>query len=122
MKEMTVLLEKLADKLGTTVEKLWGAMIKQAPISAAIELVTSIFLIVASIIIIRFVQKKTTELINEYHAAWEEEGAFLAWVATGILVIMTLYAVMFAFSNIVTALLNPEYWALSKIISAGKCK
>lgn len=40
MNEQTVkLVEQLAQKLGTTTEYLWNVLIKQAPISAAIDMI-----------------------------------------------------------------------------------
>jgi hypothetical protein len=46
VKELTELLGKLADKLGTTVEKLWSVLLKQAPISGTVDLLLCASLVV----------------------------------------------------------------------------
>ena len=124
MKEMTELLGKLADKLGTTVEKLWSVLLKQAPISGVIDLALCVALVIASIFIFRFVQNKTTPQEEERYADWDDEGKFFAWAGTAIFIAIAGVFIMCSVESIVSAFFNPEYWALTKILSkvSSGCK
>lgn len=117
----TALIEKLAEKLGTTAEHLWGVLLHQAPISGAVDLATVVVVVLAAIGLVRFVKGKTTkpaETKDERytHAEWEEEGAGLAWLGTAIYLIITGLVVIGSAQGIVAAFFNPEYWALSHIL------
>jgi len=125
VKELTELLGQLATKLGTTVDKLWGVLLRQAPISGAVDIILCIVLVIASAWVFRFVQNKTTapplSETNKYPSAdWEAEGTVLAWVGAAVFIGVAGLQVFYSIEGIVTAFLNPEYWALSKIL--GKVK
>lgn len=125
MKELTPLLEKLAAKLGTTVEMLWGVLLKQAPISAAVDLVTCVALVGLTVWSVRFVQRKTTPPPktdkDRYPSAdWREEGELLAWLTVAAFAFLVLICVGTSAQNIVAGFFNPQYWALEQILS--KCK
>lgn len=122
MKELVPLLEKLASQLGTTIDKLWAVLLKQAMIIGITDLVLCVSLVGASILAFRFIQKKTTipteTVENKYpHAQWEGEGAFIAWLIFFIGLLVTTIIILASAENIVSAFLNPEYWALNKILS-----
>jgi len=121
MRESIPFLEQLASKLGTTVEKLWEVLLKQAPISGTIDFIVCIILTLVAMQCFRFVNRKTTVPAktgkDEYPSAqWEEEGAVLAWIGIGILFLIIGLIIIFAVNNIAAAFLNPEYWALKKIL------
>jgi hypothetical protein len=111
-------LEKLAIKLGVTAEHLWEVLLKQAPIEAiicSIEIVACFLLLVLWIKIV-FVKTKKYPRESYLEAEWEEEAAFFAITS---LVVWTVFTVIFSIYNIkiiATCLLNPEYWALMKVI------
>ena len=107
MREITELLEKLAEKLGTTVENLWPVLIKQAPISGAVDLMLLVALVVTSVITYRIAQKCDDA---------DEDVAVFAWILTGIIFFITAAFVLFGLKGIITALFHPEYWALSEIL------
>jgi hypothetical protein len=117
----TALIEKLAEKLGTTAQHLWDVLLHQAPISGGIDLVTDIVMVILAIVLMRFVKDKTTKPAkteyNKYpEAEWEHEGAVLAWIATAVYFITTQVVVIGSAQGIVAAFFNPEYWALSHIL------
>lgn len=117
----TALIEKLADKLGTTAEHLWGVLLHQAPISGAVDLATVALMVLAAVKLVRFVKAKTTkpaETRDERypHAEWEGDGAGLAWLGTAFYLIITGVVVTGSAQGIVAAFFNPEYWALSHIL------
>jgi hypothetical protein len=127
MKELTELLGQLAAKLGTTVEKLWTVLLKQAPIGGTVDLVLCIGLVVFSVWFFRFVQGKTTKHevttsggYTRNEAEWENEGAFMAWIGVGVIMLLTVICVCSETEMIIAAFFNPEYWALTKILSNVK--
>jgi len=117
----TALIEKLAEKLGTTAEHLWGVLLHQAPISGAVDLATVVVMVLAAVGLVRFVKGKTTtpaetEDDRYPHAEWEDEFAGFAWLVTAIYLIITGLVVIVSPQGIVAAFFNPEYWALSHIL------
>ena len=126
MKELTELLGQLAAKLGTTVEKLWAVLLKQAPISGTIDLLICIGMVIFTVWAFRLVKGKTTkhEIVDGTYkhreADWEEEGAFFSWVAVGVIFLITIIQVASESENIAAAFFNPEYWALTNILSKVK--
>jgi hypothetical protein len=121
MQEFMPFLEQLALKLGTTVEKLWEVLLKQAPISGLIDGIISVGLIIAVILSFKFVQRKTTappKTKEDYHdpkSPWDNEGAIIAWIVFGAFSFFVGLFLIFAIGNIVTAFLNPNYWALKEL-------
>jgi hypothetical protein len=118
----TALIEKLAEKLGTTSEHLWSVLLHQAPISGAVDLFTVIVMVFAAVGLVRFVKDKTTKPAKtEYdpypHAEWRDEGAILAWLITIAYLIITGAIAIGSTQGIVAAFFNPEYWALSYILN-----
>lgn len=119
MKELTELLGALAVKLGTTVDKLWSVLLKQAPISGTVDLVICIALVIASVFVFRFVNTKTTE--DEHgEADWDSDGKCFVWIGTAIFIAIAGALILCSVESIASAFFNPEYWALTKILS--KCR
>lgn len=115
------LLNRLADKFGTTVEHLWGVLVKQAVISAVTEIVMALAMVAAWLWLFRFVRRKTTEpketAEDRYpHAEWREEGALIAWLVAALALLLVTIQVYCATTTGLTALLNPEYWALKQLL------
>lgn len=114
------LLTRLADKFGTTVEHLWGVLIKQAAITAVAEIVMAMVMVAAWVWMFRFVRGKTTEKpeTNDRYAQaeWEQDGALIAWIVVSIAALITCLQIYEALTTGATALLNPEYWALKQVM------
>jgi hypothetical protein len=111
----TKLLEQLAEKLGTTIDKVWGILVAQAKIDAYQDFIWSLVFTVITLFLARM--------------AWncwrlgtrkdEDEPKFIS----GILVIVGLITGSFIVGfllNGISSLLNPEYWALNQILSKLK--
>ena len=114
------LLQTLADKLGTTSQYLWGVLIKQAPISGTIVLVEYLMTILVLVAIWKF-----RVPLNK----WFREGAsdydflfFIGSIICGVIAVFWFVACIVMFEGMVTAFLNPEYWALDHILSTLKSK
>lgn len=115
------LIEALAAKLGTTAEHLWGVLVRQAPISGAVDLVLCVVIAAVTVWWVALVKRKTTcppeTETNRYpKAEWRDEGAFLAWLVTVIFGVLALISVIGSAQGIVAAFANPEYWALKQLV------
>lgn len=106
-------LTALADKLGTTAEYLWGVLLKQAPITGALSLLMMAAWVAVCVLLVRYVKRKTAGEEPE----WDDEvtRAF-AWAGTVCLCAIAALVITIAFSDAITALVNPEYWALRQIL------
>lgn len=108
-KETIDLLRDMAEKLGTTTEYLWGVLIQQAYVSgllsvAYVALLLTVFIALIAALVIHIKRSDDTEEVNI---------SIFVLIAVSILgAIMISHGV----GDAVTALANPEYWALKQII------
>lgn len=115
------LIEALANKLGTTVEHLWGVLIRQAPISGVVDLVLCMVIATVTVWFVAIVKHKTTAPAataeDQYpYAEWRDEAAFLAWAVALIAGVFALVYVICSAQGIAAAFANPEYWALKQLV------
>jgi len=115
------LVRELAEKFGTTTEHLWAVLLKQAPITAATD--TLIMLIMLAVLWAgyKLIKSKTTEPPKTEEdryprAEWDSEGESIAWAILAIYAIITLIMVCCTISHVITATMNPEYWALKQLL------
>lgn len=101
------LIQQLADKLGTTAEYLWAAMLKQAGLAAIYNSVFVAAIAAAVYLGFRLLQKHSDTL----------EMPELFWMVYGILTLFAAGLIAITIGDTITAVFNPEYWALSKIIN-----
>lgn len=121
MNEQTsVLLQKLAEKLGVASEHLWSVLVRQAPITAMADLVALSVSLGLWIIAFRFVNRKTTLSGDRDVSDWDDEGKFFAWAIIILSGIGTVILLLIALTEAITAFVNPEYWALREILRAVK--
>ena len=113
---MTLLLESLADKLGTTVEYLWCVLIKEAAISATINLMFVAFTIICIYIFtkvhINFV--KTDKYIDD--GGYGNLVVVIPMVVVFVVLLIMFMISLFAIGDVINGFLNPEYWALQQIL------
>jgi len=122
--QTTQLIEQLAHKLGTTTEYLWSVLVKQAAISAITNLIYLIFMIVSGFILYKVHKYLSLERgDDEYSKISYYEDNDILYVPMGVLafvwVILTIVA-FFSIGIIINGFVNPEYWALEKILSTVK--
>ena len=115
------LIEALASKLGTTAEHLWGVLVRQAPISGAVDLVLCMLIATVTVWFVALVKNKTTapaatEEDRYPHAEWRDDAAFLAWAVALIAGVLALVCVIGSSQGIAAAFANPEYWALKQLV------
>lgn len=119
MNEQTAaLVSQLAAKLGTTSEYLWGVLLKQAAIQGWIMLLQYSVTLIVLVAFFRF----RSRLSAAWHS-WveaEEVSAVVGIVVIGLVMTIWLIACVFTVESMLTAFLNPEYWALERVLSAVK--
>ena len=116
MDRVTELLEQLATTLGTTVEYLWGVLIKQQYIEAYVMLIWAIVLLICSVIGYIATKKIAVKLDEEkdpYDVCSERQ---VAWnIGLPIIVIIILMSIDL-FIKTIQLIYNPEYYALQDIL------
>ena len=122
MNEQTMkLVDQLAQKLGTTSNYLWSILLKQAPVSAIIDLIYFILTIIGGIILYK-VHKYLASEKNGEESIYDENGGFVICIMIFATLIWTVLfiACFFSIGNIINGFFNPEYWAFDKILSSLK--
>lgn len=105
-------LTALAQKLGTTAEYLWGVLVMQAPIQASVNLAVQAAWVVVCLMLVRYVKRKTGGAKPE----WSDEFArIFAWAGLSIVCVISAAVILSQIADNVSAILNPEYWALRQI-------
>lgn len=106
-KEIAPMLKEIADQMGVAVPYLWDALISQASVYGVFTLLVStmpFFLSgVAIWVFYRFYKENNDAL------------SFLILIGAGTFVLFAFCGMWLVYDG-VTALYNPEYWALKKIL------
>jgi len=116
--QMEVFLIELSEKLGTTVTHLWSVLVQQAFIEGIVRLMVVVILITVSIVTFIFLYKKTTVNPNNEpkYPECEDDDTYVPW---GVWIVCNIFLFTIVFVNLhiaITALINPEYWALKQIL------
>lgn len=104
-------LNALADKLGTTAEHLWGVLIRQAPISGCVELISLIICLVPTAVVGRVLYKRAQN--NDFY----QDVYFFSFVSVFLVLLVFDSALISRIDIIIAAFINPEYWALMQILN-----
>lgn len=116
--QLTQLLEKLASKLGTTTEYLWGVLLKQARISAIESLLFILFVYAMAVLLIVLNKKFSKKKSNSTYAATiysENESVEWIMIISTVIWVILFISSLFSCSNAIDGFLNPEFWALNQI-------
>jgi hypothetical protein len=132
------LLEKLASQLGTTADFLWKTLVAQAHVYAIYWGIQAlIVLVLVAIYIKSLVGTFKTELSKDSYDhdrlrnKWEKwdgvgclPGMLAIFILTGIPLLGMCIWLIVEISRVVTAVVNPNFWALQKLLAmlAGGCK
>lgn len=118
MKEETITkyIDQLAQSLNVASEHVYEALIKQAMVSgiasivwAVLFLITIIGLIIGTIKVFKWnIEEDDGDMLIPF-------GLLMAVMA-----IIPVLGLLFNVENALTALLNPEYWAIKEVLSAIK--
>lgn len=107
----TDLLESLAAKFGTTTEYLWGVLINQAKYEAITLCLQFTLLIVATVVFTLLVKRRL-------NADAVEDGEGIAYLIIGVTIAILDFNAFFYIPELISAIFNPEYWALKEILNA----
>ena len=121
-KNVGVLLEKLASELGTNTKYLWSVLIKQAPIEATITLIQTLLILLFGYVLFRLHKKFLRDIPDKQHSYYDEYDVALT-IPMGLgcaLFLILLIVAFFCLKSMITGYLNPEYWALHKVLQTIK--
>lgn len=113
VKDLEPMLRELAEKLGTTSEYLWTVMIKQAPIAAS-TIGIGYIAILAFAGILFCVYCKVDKAVKD---GTNGDAYFIVIIPSVVWLVASLVGFSTTIREFVTALFNPEYWALKEILS-----
>lgn len=109
------LIKQLADKLGTTTEHLWAALLRQAPISATCTIICFVIMLIVAWLLF----KTGIKLGKMKEDRWDidkEVCQAIVWTLAGCLVAVTCVVFCFQLDMVMAGFFNPEYWALKEIL------
>lgn len=127
-------LESLASQLGTTIEFLWGVLLKQAVVSGVMNVVWAlVFFVIFITTLIYFIKAfvpyniyqgegADRRLHREFSSKWKYweykyDGGVIGVAALLIITIIVSFSIFMGTLDLaVTAFVNPEYWALQKVL------
>jgi len=116
-KSTLLLLEKLAYELGTTTECLWVSLLKQAHLCAKTSLLFFIIVIIVGILLFKLHKRLMKENKDEY-SVFDLNGKFALPMIIGAISWAILFITSLTFlGDIINGFINPEYWALNKILN-----
>ena len=113
MENVKELIEELAKSLGTTAELLWEVMLKQAPVSVGIYMAEGIVLSSLTLL----VYKTAKHFMGKEKQSWDYREVVTALsVVFGVVVGLLWIVYLLHIGTVITALVNPEYWALDQVL------
>jgi hypothetical protein len=113
------LLDKLAAKLGITAQYLWGVLLKQAPVYATTNLIEYAVTIFAFFLLIRY-RKAVNKVLREALEGDLDILGVLLCIVFVISAVGWIISCLVSFDSTITAIVNPEYWALDRLLTAIK--
>ena len=121
-------LDALAEKLGVAADHLWEVLLRQADVAVygyAVKIAFVLLFLVAGVFVCRWCFRREIALREAWEAreAREENSRYrpnpdwaLPIVVTFPTVVIPIAAILSFAIDALTPLLNPEYWALQKVI------
>lgn len=102
-------IDALANKLGGTAQFIFELYVRQATVSGVTCTILMLSFLIISIFLVKRVWILPQENVSDDHE-------FVLWIATVIAVAITVLMFLLATETVVTSLVNPEYWAIHKIL------
>ena len=114
--KMGELLEKLAAKLGVTIDHLWVVLVKQVRNQMIAEIIGHIVLLVMTTIFAVFL-KNHFKMVRHEDWDWEEHGpTMFCSIASGVLLIVCWIGCFATLDSFLAMINNPEYIALKNVL------
>lgn len=114
MQNIESILEQWSEKLGIGSEVIWESLIFQARISGITSVLTLILSFFLVIYCCRFAKEMFIKFDNEYSAKDEYLGLMIVSIGLAVMLVFITIPIV---NEIFTTIINPEYWALSRIKS-----
>jgi len=114
-KETTKLLEALSQKLGTTTEYLWKALVAQAPVNSINNIIESLVWI-----ILGFGLYKLHRRFVKLEVYDDPDIIGPVMLVLGIVWVVGTMVIVGSIGETITGFVNPEYWALKEILDSVK--
>jgi hypothetical protein len=114
-----MLLDKIAEKLGVTASYLWAVMLKQAPVYATIQLVEYAVTILVIVLVFAY-RKSLNKLVRGVFDSDVDILGVIGCIIFAIVSVAWIIACLASIGDTVTALVNPEYWALDQLLATIK--
>ena len=114
MEQLEPMLRELAAQLGTTVEYLWGVMITQAHVYVLSYIVYLVLFFLVFFITYKLIKNLANEADDDLECMQIPQFILIVVLCFGL--VAGTIGLTIEFSNFLTALLNPEYWALQQIL------
>lgn len=103
-KNIETLLIQLAEKLGTTAEKIWEILLVQAHVT----ILENILFICAIVFFCKWTWNKIDTLTDD----WEKNNVQIVAV---IVYFFLIFWCLYGIAEILWCIFNPEYWALERL-------
>jgi hypothetical protein len=110
-KNLTHLMEKLAQQIGTTVDKIFPWYVKQEVVNAYTFLFISVTAVIISLFVFLYFKKKSVFCEEE----WNMPATLT--IISGCCFLTAILILVFNFQGAVTSIINPEYNSLHNIIA-----
>jgi len=105
------LINKLADRLGTTADKLWAVLVEQAAVSAIANTTT----LTVTGAILGLLAWRAKQVLNE-GTYYERDKAIFGSLIVGLACLVWTICLLASVPDIVSGFVNPEYWALKQLL------
>lgn len=111
--EVTKILDILAERFGTTIEHLWGIMVRQAMVNSISNLALAVVTLVAILIVVQKWESWTDDI--------DEGGIGVPLIMFfGLFGVCGIIITIKVFPDTITGFFNPEYWVLQQILELLK--
>ena len=123
MKELVPLLDKLAEKLGITVQYIFSVFVRQAFWSGISDLIQYTLLIIGIGVWWKY-REKFWSLNKKSSSDYREDDVIpkVIWTICGVVLFIILIVAFLSFPNTIKAFVNPECWALERILDFLRVK
>jgi hypothetical protein len=118
MKQILSRLDLLAAKLGVTAQYMWGVLLRQAYVTAYMDMasaVVGLLFCMAGAVSIKYALRYCLNKENQDYGDWSINGVIWLIVSSSVCCFGAVACLSAAFSAM-TILLNPPYWALQQIL------
>lgn len=103
----------LAEKLGTTTSYVWDVLLKQSQLEKVKYF--SLMFVLSIVIVVGFFGLRY--LTRRWLDVNEHELCLIGWVVYGVLGLLLAVCIVSSGSELITLWVNPEYWALTQLLS-----